>query len=276
MQNYCTTQRINVTFPHTKQNLKTLQTWTDIKWKGLCVCCETYSVNPREMTSVSCMRRRDLRERLVSARLLFTKPSSWTARDWTRRWRTALCHRDIPRQAHITHTRTAHNHRASSRSGYEKRRPSRTASIPTKTDTSLWQRNTSVTYQLDNGTRFLLALMWLCTIEREARGSMALGQQWWHWGRQYQWSPERAHSDPEAQSARRPPATAHPETTDSAENTGGRQRPAGKQTQLSTITLRLKINLIIGSSYQHCLAAILGFFTVRTTRQDLGLWISEF
>lgn len=215
---------------------------------SVCVCCETYSVNPREMTSVSCMRRRDLRERLVSARLLFTKPSSWTARDWTRRWRTALCHRDIPRQAHITHTRTAHNHRASSRSGYEKRRPSRTASIPTKTDTSLWQRNTSVTYQLDNGTRFLLALMWLCTIEREARGSMALGQQWWHWGRQYQWSPERAHSDPEAQSARRPPATAHPETTDSAENTGGRQRPAGEQTQLSTITLRLKINLIIGSS----------------------------
>lgn len=89
---------------------------------------------------------------------------------------------------------------------------------------------------------------------------MALEQQRWHWGRQYQWSPERAHSDPEARSARHPPATAHPEIADSAENTGGRQRPAGKQTQLNTISLWLQINLIIGSS--DCLAAILGFCTV--------------
>ncbi len=89
---------------------------------------------------------------------------------------------------------------------------------------------------------------------------MELGQQCWRWGRRYQWSPERARSDPRAQSAQHPPATAHPEITDSAGNTGGRQRPAGKQTLLNTIFLRQQINLIIGSF--HGLAAIMGFWTV--------------
>lgn len=108
---------------------------------GVWVWGDTYRVNPREMTSVSWMSRSDLRARLVRARLLITKLSSWTAWAWTCCCIVALCHRWTPWRRHKTHTAHTHSqNRPRPSSWQEHQTVSRMANSPTSIETALWEK----------------------------------------------------------------------------------------------------------------------------------------